>query len=498
MAKRKRAEQEDARPLPPKSIKTASPIASSAENVTIQIITGSYERTLHGFTATFSHLSKDDPSSDSVRFADTFLFLAHTSSIRCLALSPMPKPEHQQQDNVILATGGTDDRINLYNISVLPMHADDSLLPVPTLAGNKILENPRNRELGSLLHHSGSVTALHFPTRSKLLSAAEDNTIAITRTKDWSVVSTIKAPRPKTQGRPSGDTSAVGDAPAGVNDFAVHPSMKLMLTVGKGEKSMRLWNLVTGRKAGVLNFGREVLTAAKEGKWGSGEGRKIIWDSSGEEFAVGFERGVVVFGIDSIPKCRIVPSPPTKIHHISYLTTGISDENRKELLSISTEDGRILFYSTALGVLETPENEKDGSIPVAPLLYQLGGSAHGQGSRIKEFEILTVQRDSTTTLFVVVTCGSDGVIRLWALNPDELKSKPKNPSKAKKLKGKASEDGPPQVGKLLGSYETKNRITCMKAFVMQSSSRAESSESEGSENSEEEEESGDSESESDE
>ena len=34
---------------------------------------------------------------------------------------------------------------------------------------------------------------------------------------------------------------------------------------------MRLWNLVTGKKAGVLNFGREELMSVKESKYSSGE-----------------------------------------------------------------------------------------------------------------------------------------------------------------------------------------------------------------------------------
>src|SRR5699024_9459051 len=97
------------------------------------------------------------------------------------------------------------------------------------------------------------------------------------------------APRPKVQGRPSGDTAPPGGSPSGVNDFAVHPSMKLMLSVGRGEKCMRLWNLVTGKKAGELNFSKDMLQSVKEGRWSSGEGRKIEWNIKSEEFAVSFE-----------------------------------------------------------------------------------------------------------------------------------------------------------------------------------------------------------------
>lgn len=277
---------------------TKAPQSQPQESTAIQIITGSYERVLHGITATIPHPSKRELSPGSAQFADTFLFQAHDSAIRCVALSPIPDADNTKPQTVTLASGGTDDRINLYNISTSPLKEGENL-PVPTLAGNKIVENPRNQEIGSLIHHSGSITALHFPSRSKLLAAAEDNTVSVTKTRGWTVVSTIKAPQPKVQGRPSGDTAPAGASPAGVNGFAIHPSMKLMLSVGKSERCMRLWNLVTGKKAGVLNFGREVLVAAGERKWSSGEGHKIAWDTPGEQFAVTFERGAVVFGIVS-------------------------------------------------------------------------------------------------------------------------------------------------------------------------------------------------------
>lgn len=313
MAKRKRENAaKDGEPAeqPRKAIKaTAAPeqpasTSSSDSAVTVQIVTGSYERVLHGFTATLSSSSNDSDktadASPSVQFSDTFLFQAHASAIRCLALSPISNPDDPSQTHkVVLASGGTDERINLYTLSASPPVVNDKFPSVPTLAGNKVLENPKNRELGSLLHHSSSISALCFPTRSKLLAAAEDNTISVTKTRDWSVVSTIKAPRPKVQGRPTGDTAPPGGSPSGINDFAVHPSMKLMLSVGRGEKCMRLWNLVTGKKAGVLNFGKEILQSIREGKRSTGEGRRIVWNSQGDEFAVAFEYGAVVFGIVS-------------------------------------------------------------------------------------------------------------------------------------------------------------------------------------------------------
>jgi len=267
---------------------------------TLQIVVGTYEKVLHGLTATLlDENDHPDEGSDHVYFADTFLFQAHGSAIRSLAISPTSLSDSaSRQRKIILASGGSDERINLYHLSALSPRAHrDSVIPTPSLGGNNIRENPSNRELGSLLHHSSSVNALYFPSRSKLLSAADDNTIAVTRTRDWTVLSSIKAPIPKAHGRPSGDTAPLGGTPAGVNDFAIHPSMKLMVSVGKGEKCMRLWNLVTGKKAGVLSFEKEMLQGVGEGRWGSGEGRKVKWDRFGEQFVVAFERGAILFGL---------------------------------------------------------------------------------------------------------------------------------------------------------------------------------------------------------
>lgn len=316
MAKRKREETAQPSQASGKHSKAVKPAAKTEESpsstpegppITLQIVTGSYERVLHGFTAAIppcsltSNGTKDTSAKPSpVQFVDTFLFEAHGSAVRSLALSPLPKEDSPEPPRVILASGSTDERINLYSLAAAPPAVNERYPSVPTLAGNKILENPKNRELGSLLHHSAGISALHFPSRSKLLAGSEDNTISVSKTRDWSVVSTIKAPRPKVQGRPDGDTAPPGGTPSGVNDFAVHPSMKLMLSVGRGEKCMRLWNLMTGKKAGVLNFNRELLSSVKEGRWSTGEGRKVEWNSKGEEFAIAFEWGAVVFGIVSL------------------------------------------------------------------------------------------------------------------------------------------------------------------------------------------------------
>jgi protein MAK11 len=438
--------------IPSKKLKSITP-PSPKLPTTIQIIAGSYDRVLHGITATIS-------SNDKAEFADTFLFNAHDSAIRCLALSPPSAPVPKQTQKVILASGSSDERINLYHLSAHP----PSHITAPAVASLKAsVQNSQNKELGSLTQHRSSVTALYFPTRSKLLSSAEDNTIAVTRTRDWRLLSEIKAPVPKPVGRPSGDTAPLGGAPSGVNDFAVHPSMKLMISVGKGEKCMRLWNLVTGKKAGVLNFERDMLGQVGEGKFSSGEGRKVAWGATdaGEEFCVGFDKGAMVFGMDSKPKCKVVPQPrdkkhQSKIHQLGYVQV----DERKDIrvLAISTEDGRMLFYSTRPEDLTTlpAEKGKDSLLPSAKLVAIIDSKDGDEAKtdervpRMKDFTALTVGEGSEKALFIIAG-RSDGAVKLFRLPASDLTAKG---------------DKAREVGKLLGTYETGNRITCVKAFVM--------------------------------
>lgn len=440
-------------PAPAAKTAPASAPAPSDSPITIQIIAGSYDRVLHGVTATIqpSTSSSDDTQ---VSFADTFLFNAHTSAIRCLALSPPSAPVPGQSQKVMLASGSTDERINVYNLSAHPPSArpnpDAELLS--SIAKRPIAEDARNRELGTLLHHSSTVTGLAFPTRSKLLSSSEDSTIAVTRTRDWSLLSTIKAPVPKVYGRPSGDTAPLGGTPSGVNDFAVHPSMKVMISVSKGERCMRLWNLVTGKKAGVLDFGRDVVREIGEPRHATGEGRRVVWGSSeseGDEFAVGFDRDVLVFGMDSQIRCRVMADVKTKVHEFAYVK--LDAQTEASALAVATEDGRVMFFSTAKEDLDTEKREDSRlDLPRAKLLAQFGGKDAGIAGRVKDFKV--VQAENAPGVWYIVTASSDGTLRVWELSREDLGAKKGDKAKP--------------AGKLLGTFETANRITCVEAFIM--------------------------------
>ncbi|KAK5123932.1 hypothetical protein LTR85_002129 [Meristemomyces frigidus] len=471
--KKSAAAKQDGAGVPSKPVATASGSPQDDGPIFVQIVTGSYERTLHGISACIprhllqpqphAHESTQETPATEVAFSDTFLFAAHSSSIRCLAVSPPT-----EADKRFLATGSSDERINVYSVSTAPPKQEGKLA-LPSLTATAVTENPRNRSLGSLIHHDRAITCLDFPAKGKLFSAAEDNTIAISRTRDWTVLSSIKAPIPKAQGRPSGDTAGPGETPAGVNGFAIHPSQKLMLSVGRGERTLRLWNLMTGKKAGVLNFDRSLLVQVGESKYSSGEGRQVLWTTDGEAYIVGFERGAAVFGIDSKPKAIIRPSPSTKLHQSRVLRMG--GEDGSEIFTTSTEDGRILFFDVAV-----PEQSEDETkLPSCTCLAQLGGQAAGISGRIKDFDILRLgdaDGKGRSTL-LVVTASSDGAVRLWTM-PDAIEAvKSGSPTNGEKTNDGTS--SPRQVGTLIATLETGSRITCLGAFVLDGKASADAS-----------------------
>lgn len=170
---------------------------------------------------------------------------------------------------------------------------------------------------------------------------------------------------------------------------------------------------------------------------------------------------------DSRPRCRVVPTPVTKLHHIKYVKIEPSHKGKDEILAVSTEDGRLLFYSTNDHLSDLPDGAPESSIPVAQLRGQLSS---GQLGRIKDFEILNAQASQGPKEVFLVTCGSDGIIKVWILNQEELIS----PSRCRQQHpfSKTPEDRTqlvndvPQAGKVLGEYETGNRITCLKSFIM--------------------------------
>lgn len=142
---------------------------------------------------------------------------------------------------------------------------------------------------------------------------------------------------------------------------------------------------------------------------------------------------------------------------MKYVSPPADGDGQGDVLAVSTEDGRVAFYSTVN--LQEAEEDSESSIPFATPLAQVGGKQAGFPGRIKDFEILSLgeQAKEYRDGFLVVTGSSDGVVRIWKIAEKDLVLE----KQTKDTKGTTR-----QVGKLLSSYETGNRITCLASFIM--------------------------------
>lgn len=84
---------------------------------------------------------------------------------------------------------------------------------------------------------AGSITYLLFPSKSHLLSASEDGTLCLFRSRDWAVLRALKGHK------------------GPVNCVAVHPSGKVALSVGK-DRTLRMWDLMRGCGSASTKLGK--------------------------------------------------------------------------------------------------------------------------------------------------------------------------------------------------------------------------------------------------
>jgi len=131
----------------------------------------------------------------------------------------------------------------------------------------KIFDMTKRAEHGTLMHHEGTVSCLatHSST-SHLVTASDDNTIAVVRMGSWQVEKTLYKHS------------------AGVTALALHPTGKLAFSAGK-DKKMITWNLVKARPAFITNIKgiAEFLTVSPDGS----------------RYAVGVHRRVDIYSIDT-------------------------------------------------------------------------------------------------------------------------------------------------------------------------------------------------------
>ena len=255
-----------------------------------RIVVGSYERLLYGIHVTFSVDEEPRPT-----FKTMFSFAAHTSCISAVAAAGA--------DSKWLATGAGDETVRVWDLR-------------------------KRKEVGGLTGHSGTIHSLSFPARTYLLSGDSSGLINLYRTRDWSLLKTLRGHTGK------------------VNACVAHPSGKIALSVGK-DGMLRMWDLMRGKGAGAvrLNLGQEEgsRTTFKE------EPLDVKWNESGSRFAVMGRTEVVVYKTDMSRIASILvrrDDPKRKL--------GCVEWQGDEVLLTGNEMGVVEVYRLGKGQIEGP------------------------------------------------------------------------------------------------------------------------------------------------
>ncbi|KAG0481331.1 hypothetical protein HPP92_011845 [Vanilla planifolia] len=286
------------------------------------LVAGSYEKYIWGFSV--KNLTSS-AASKTLSLNQVFSYSSHGGPIKSVATA-----------GPIAASGGADDTIKIYDLA-------------------------SHSEIGSLIDHSGAVTALAFYTcplapslPRNLISAAEDGNVCIFDADPIVHLKTIPVHR------------------RGVSDLALHPSGRLALTVGR-DSCLAMVNLVRGRRSFSCHLDREAT---------------IVRYGSEERFYMVAEERI---SAHDAKDAKIV-------HEMSC---------QKRVLCIATGESGILFAGGE------DKNVVAWDTLSGKVAYCIDG-AHS--TRVKGLAIFKrTNSGSSEESFYLASASSDGVIRVWDL-----------------------------------------------------------------------------------
>ena len=196
-----------------------------------EILLGTYEAFLLGYKVKSAKdmLEREVPLCSELK--TSFANHAHSASVKSITAG----------DKYLVSAGG-DENVKIFNL--------------------------RNRtEHGDLNHADGVINCMLFYDKKHLITASEDGNICILKTNaGWNVEKTLSKHK------------------AGVTDLSLHPSGKLMLSIGKDAKLIT-WNLIKGRSAYVTNLHENADF--------------VKWSPSGNYYLIGFFKRLDIYSVST-------------------------------------------------------------------------------------------------------------------------------------------------------------------------------------------------------
>lgn len=200
---------------------------------------------------------------------------SHTSSIRTVASS-----------GKIVASGGADDRICLYDLE-------------------------KRRKIEDIYAHDGTINTLAFvPDGSYLITGGADGKMCFIKTSNWKIDKVF-------------ERAHKGSA---VNYISVHPSGKLALSIGS-DMTLRTWNLINGRQAFVTSLKNKSLGNIID---------FVVWSTTGDYFAITGKDSVEVW---STEQAEVVATKKCEARPTAVCWMSDSD------VLVGMENGKLLFFN---------------------------------------------------------------------------------------------------------------------------------------------------------
>eukprot|EP00158_Paraphelidium_tribonemae_P005027 Partr_v1_DN27118_c0_g1_i1_m15718 putative PAK1 interacting protein 1 len=315
------------------------------EQPAFTVYLGTYERVLIGIDA----FERDSSNLDLEMCIG---YAAHTASIKALSAGGNQ-----------LATGSTDEVIKLYDIK-------------------------KRKELGAMHAHTGTISCLQYYNSTHLLSAASDGTIQIYRTKDYTLLKTLKGHK------------------APVSSIAIHPTGKITLSLDRSS-SLKMWDLSTGRCAYTTKLQPECSEVATKFLHGAADIPEFVkWNRGGSAYAVLYRYHIDIFSSavsehsesPNDESVKVIESDNIRVKLNCMAFMPGSDDTA---VVVGCEDGSIRKYD--LSAL---------SKPCCTFI------AHGARVRALEFALIG-------DLKLLVTASTNGEVKVWSYGDDMLMSAPK-------------------------------------------------------------------------
>ena len=322
-----------------------------------EILLGTYEAFLLGYQAKpLEYMGKELSSKRELR--TSFANHAHSASVRSIVAG----------DKYLVSAGG-DENVKIFNL--------------------------RNRtEHGALNHSDGVINCMLFYDKRHLITASEDGKICILKTNSgWNVEKTLSKHK------------------AGVTDLALHPSGKLMLSIGKDAKLIT-WNLIKGRSAYITNLHENADF--------------VRWSPSGNYYVVGFFKRLDIYSV-STAAIEISFPFPGRLNDVVFLDD--------VTIAVAGEMSQIEIHSIVSKTLIMKFEAHTNRVRCMTLLSSENQSKGGSNDQC------------------LVTASNDGLVKVWKLQKTSLQSSDPTKGSSFDFTFDVVEEG---------KVDTKSRITCLK------------------------------------